>query len=60
MDVWPILDRPNLQKNALFVTFMQNVRPVLDNPNLPVHDGTYFDCLENVTEGAKVIFQSFI
>jgi len=27
---------------------------MLDNPNLPVGDGTYFDCLENVTERAKV------
>jgi len=36
---------------------MQNIRPILDSPNVPVHDGTYFDCLENVTERAKVVFK---
>jgi len=27
---------------------------MLDSPNQPVHNGTYFDCLENVIERAEV------
>jgi len=42
-----------------YFCYVQTVRPMLDNPNLPVHDGTYFDCLESVTERAKVISLTF-
>ena len=33
---------------------MQMMRNVLDNPNEPVNDATYFDCLDGVTDRTKV------
>lgn len=33
---------------------VQAVRGLLDNPNEPVNDLSYFDCIESVMENSKV------
>jgi len=38
---------------------MQMMRPLLDNPNEPATDGSYFDCLENVINRSRVSGGSF-
>lgn len=35
--------------------FFQTVKGMLDNPNEPVSDLSYFDCIEGVMENSKVI-----
>ncbi len=34
--------------------YTQAVRGMLDNPNEPVSDLSYFDCIESVMENSKV------
>lgn len=34
---------------------IQSMRPVLDNPNEPINDLSYYDCLDSVTEKSKVL-----
>lgn len=34
---------------------VQTVKGMLDNPNEPVSDLSYFDCIESVMENSKVI-----
>ena len=38
----------------LFLPSLQAVTPVLDNPNEPVSDLSYFDCLDLVMEKSRV------
>lgn len=37
-----------------FLCGFQAVRGLLDNPNEPVNDLSYFDCIESVMENSKV------
>ena len=39
-------------------THTQAVAPVLDNPNEPVNDLSYFDCLDLVMEKSKVLSEA--
>lgn len=39
---------------ALSLSSLQAVRGMLDNPNEPVSDLSYFDCIESVMENSKV------
>ena len=36
------------------VLLLQTVKGMLDNPNEPVSDLSYFDCIESVMENSKV------
>lgn len=38
----------------------QAVRGLLDNPNEPVNELSYFDCIESVMENSKVHFVKII
>lgn len=41
--------------NNQFLPLFQTVKGMLDNPNEPVSDLSYFDCIEGVMENSKVI-----
>lgn len=41
--------------NNQFFPLFQTVKGMLDNPNEPVSDLSYFDCIEGVMENSKVI-----
>lgn len=40
--------------NAVCALVAQAVRGMLDNPNEPISDLSYFDCIESVMENSKV------
>lgn len=37
---------------------MQTVKEMLENPNEPVNDNSYFDCLESVMDNSKLLGES--
>ena len=39
----------------LMMSYFQAIAPILDNPNEPVSDLSYFDCLDVVMEKSKVL-----
>ncbi|ELK05359.1 Talin-2 [Pteropus alecto] len=43
---------------ASCVLLLQTVKGMLDNPNEPVSDLSYFDCIESVMENSKVLGES--
>lgn len=46
---------------AITISFCaQAVRGLLDNPNEPVNELSYFDCIESVMENSKVRFWKII
>lgn len=46
--------------NNQFLSLFQTVKGMLDNPNEPVSDLSYFDCIEGVMENSKVIYFSHL
>lgn len=46
--------------NNQFLSLFQTVKGMLDNPNEPVSDLSYFDCIESVMENSKVISFSLL
>lgn len=38
---------------------VQAVRGLLENPNEPVNELSYFDCIESVMENSKVYFELY-
>lgn len=40
--------------NQSYLSLLQTVKGMLDNPNEPVSDLSYFDCIEGVMENSKV------
>lgn len=36
------------------------MRPLLDNPNEPINDLSYYDCLDGVTDKSKVSFIHYL
>ncbi|XP_012865385.1 PREDICTED: talin-2 [Dipodomys ordii] len=45
-------------KNLLAAAASKTVKGMLDNPNEPVSDLSYFDCIESVMENSKVLGES--